>query len=158
MSKNLVKIFIALLLLGAFVACSKPKLYGTIQKNPSVVRDYVVPPEEAFRAVQEAIEERGYSIKQRDGRELETYWQPTFADSHYVEVFGRKDFGTVGAYYYIEARIEPSATGSRVVLTNIANSFIANLKSSNREEERIFDKVDDFTRKRDIKVTNIGLQ
>jgi hypothetical protein len=89
---------------------------------------------------------------------LETYWQPTTADSHYVDVFGREDYGTVGAYYRLAVKVTPKGDGSRVGITNVAKSFISDLKSSGREEDRVFEKISDFTRKRDIKVTNIGLQ
>lgn len=140
--------------------CSKPALYGTLQESESVTRYYQVPPQQALRAAKEALLYLGYSIKQEDDKNftLETYWQPTTADSHYVEVFRRKDFGTVGAYYRLVVKVTPRRSGSRVSITNAAKSYISNLKTSHREEDRVFSKVDDFTRKRDIQVTNIGVQ
>ena len=152
----------AVLLASAIVfsACSKPKLYGTLQNSEKLVRYYQADPDETFRAVKQALLFQGYSLKKVDeeSRSLETYWQPTTSDSHYVEVFGRKDFGTVGAYYRIQVKVEEWNNGSRVSLVNVANSIISNLKSSYREEDRVLTKVDDFTRRRDIQVTNIGLQ
>jgi len=141
-------------------ACSKPALYGTLQENESITRYYQVPPEQAFRAAKEALLFLGYSIKQEDDKNftLETFWQPTTADSHYVEVFRRKDFGTVGAYYRLAVKISPRRSGSSVSVTNFAKSFISNVKTSQVEENRVLHKMDDFTRKRDIQVTNIGLQ
>ncbi|MCP5467813.1 MAG: hypothetical protein H7A32_00915 [Deltaproteobacteria bacterium] len=152
---------LTLVFLGFIVgACSKPALYGTIQNSDDIVRYYQAAPEETFRAVKSSLEFHGYSLKKVDeeNRSLETYWQPTTADSHYVEVFGRPDFGTVGAYYRFQIKVEAWNKGSKVVLVNVANSIISNLKTSKREEDRIFTKIDDFTRHRDIQVTNIGLQ
>jgi uncharacterized lipoprotein len=144
----------------AFFACSKPALYGTLQENKAIAKYYSVPPEEAFRAAKEALVYLGYSIKQEDNenKTLETFWQPTTADSHYVDVFGRKDYGTVGAYYRFLVKVTPRQNGSEVSVVNAAKSFISNLKASRHEEARLFDKINDFTRKRDIQVTNVGLQ
>lgn len=149
----------AFLLAGA--ACSKPALYGTLQESKPIVKYYQVSPEEAFRASKEALLFLGYSMKQEDQAQglLETYWQPSTADSHYVRVFGQKDFGTTGAYYRIVIKITPRGSGgSEVSMTNAAKSYISNLQSSGEEEDKIFAKINDFTRKRDIQVTNIGLQ
>jgi len=142
------------------VACSKPALYGTIQEADEVVQYYQVPPADAFKATKEALTFRGYSLKTVDdtAMTIETFWQPTTADSHYVEVFGRRDYGTVGAYYRLAVKVTPRGEGSKVAITNVAKSIISNLKSSHRTEDAVFEKVSDFTRKRDIQVTNIGLQ
>ncbi|MFO1462740.1 MAG: hypothetical protein U1F66_03115 [bacterium] len=144
----------------SFAACSKPKLFGTNQPADPVVKYYSVAPADAFRAAKEALVFRGYSLKEENNQDftLETYWQPTTADSHYVLVFGRRDYGTVGAYYRLAVKVTPQGSGSKVSITNVARSFITDLKSSNREEDEVFSKISDFTRKRDIQVTNIGLQ
>ena len=141
-------------------ACSKPALYGTVQEAEPVVKYFAVPPEESFRATKEALTNRGYSLREVDDKNftLETYWQPTTADSHYVLVFGRRDYGTVAAYYRLAVKVTPQGNGSKVAIANVAKSFITDLKSSHREEDEVFIKVSDFTRKRDIQVTNIGLQ
>ena len=142
-------------------ACSKPALYGSLQESPPIIKYYQVPKADSFRAAKEALVFLGYSVKQEDLTQgiIETYWQPATADSHYVYVFGRKDYGTVGAYYRIVVKVSDRANGgSEVSITNAAKSYISNLKSSQEEESKIFAKIDDFTRKRDIQVTNIGLQ
>ena len=43
-------------------ACSKPKLYGTIQEAEPVTKYLQVPPEEAFKASKEALAAQGYSL------------------------------------------------------------------------------------------------
>ena len=150
----------AVLLGLLIVSCSKPALYGTLQEDQSEVKNYQVPPQEAFRAAKEALVFRGYSLKNVDDQNMtiETYWQPTTADSHYVYVFDRKDFGTVGAYYRLAVKVSAQGNGAKVSITNVAKSFISNVKSSHTQEDAVFEKVSDFTRKRDIQVTNIGLQ
>jgi len=158
--KRVVPTILTMVLVLGGLACSKPALYGTLQENEAVTNDYNVPPKEAFRAAKEALIHLGYSLKQEDDKNLtlETYWQPTTADSHYVEVFRRKDYGTVGAYYRLVVVVKARNNGSSVSITNAAKSFISNVKSSRAEEEKVFHKVDDFTRRRDIQVTNIGVQ
>ncbi len=160
--KCLKRILALSLLVGLIVplGCSKPKLFGTIQEAEEVVQYFEAPPAEAFRATKEALVFRGYSIKEDDetNLSLETFWQPSTADSHYVNVFGRRDYGTVGSYYRLAVKVSAQGNGSRVGITNVAKSIISNLKSSHREEDEVFLKVADFTRKKDIQVTNIGLQ
>lgn len=161
-TKRFIKLSLVLFFFSTLLACNKPALYGTLQPAQEVVRYYQVPPAEAFRAAKESLAFRGYSLKRVDEpqMEIETYWQPSTADSHYVDVFGRRDFGTVGSYYRLLIKVAPqgSGSGSKVTITNVAKSFIANLKSSQQEEQSVFTKIDDFTRKQDIQVTNIGLQ
>ncbi len=153
-------IALALALSLSFVACSKPALYGTTQSADPVVKYIPAPPADAFKAAKEAVTSRGYSVKEEDATNFtfETAWQPTTADSHYVLVFGEPDYGTVGAYYRLAVKVTPQGSGSKVSITNVAKSFISDLKSSHREEDEVFTKISDFTRKRDIQVTNIGLQ
>ena len=141
-------------------ACSKPKLYGNLQEAEAVTKYYQVSPEDAFRAAKEALAAKGYSLKEVDetNKTVETNWQPSTADSHYVEVFGRPDYGTVGSYYRLAIKVTPKANGSNISITNVAKSFISNLKSTKRREEDVMEKISDFTRKRDINVTNIGVQ
>ncbi len=157
---SILKITGTFFLLLLFVGCSKPKLYGTLQESEPIVREYKVPPQELFRAAKEALVYRGYSLKVADDANLtlETYWQPTPADSHFVRVFGRPDYGTVGAYYRLVLKVSARGDGSKLTITNAAKSIISNLKSSGRAEAQVIEKIDDFTRKRDIQVTNIGLQ
>lgn len=160
MRKYLVTACMALACAPLFSACNKPALYGTLQESEPMTQYYQVSPKEAFRAAKEALLFLGYSMKQEDPEQglLETYWQPSTADSHYVYVFGRKDYGTVGSYYRLVIKVTPRNNGSAISITNAAKSYISNLKSSREEESKIFTKIDDFTRKRDIQVTNIGLQ
>ncbi|MCB1215202.1 MAG: hypothetical protein KDK66_06980, partial [Deltaproteobacteria bacterium] len=117
-------------------------------------------PQTAYQAAKESLAYLGYSLREdnEQSKSLQTHWQPTTSDSHYVEVFNRKDFGTVGAYYYLAVNVIPRGQGSVVTLRNVAKSVISNLKSSRREETRFFGKMADFTRAKDIEVTNIGLQ
>ncbi len=154
------KIILTLCFAIVLPACNKPLLYGTIQEADAVVKNYEAPPDETFKAAKEALAFRGYSLKTVDeeNKTIETYWQPSTADSHYVDVFGRPDYGTVGSYYRLVVKVSPRGTGSSVSITNVAKSFISNVKSSGRTEAMVFEKVADFTRKRDIQVTNIGLQ
>lgn len=142
-----------------FSACNKPALYGTVQESDSITQNFKAPPPAAFEAAKHALVYLGYSLKQENPEQgiLETYWQPTKAGSHYVSVFGRRDYGTVGAYYQLRVKVRPRGEGSAVSVANISKSFISNLKSAEREEREFLSKVDDFTRK-DIQVTNIGPQ
>lgn len=148
------------LMLSLFLgACNKPALYGTVQQSDSISQYVNATPQQAYEASKQALLHLGYSLKQENPQQgiIETYWQPTKAGSHYVSVFGRRDYGTVGAYYQLRVKVRPRGSGTDVSVTNVAKSIISNLKSAQRDERDFLAKVDDFTRK-DIQVTNIGAQ
>jgi hypothetical protein len=126
-----------------------------------ITQTFPVDPKAAFTATKDALAFYGYEVQKEDEKAttLETHWQPTTSDSHYVIVFNRPDYGTVGAYHKIVAKITSQGAGqSTVEISSQAQSIISNLVSSGIEEHKILTKIADFTRKPNIEVTNVGLQ
>ncbi|MBL7686201.1 MAG: hypothetical protein JNK65_09255 [Deltaproteobacteria bacterium] len=156
-------ILLTLILLSTVVltSCGKPRLFGKEMTLEPVTKVYPVKPIDAVKAVKEALAVNGYNVQKQDLPHgiLETHWQPTSSDSHYVVVFGRQDRGTVGAYHRLLIEVCPVGSDSSTVkIVSQAKSIISNVHSTGIEEEKIFDKIADFTRKANIDVTNVGIR
>ncbi len=168
MSSILFRVFgkrLPILILSSFFLlslahCGKPRLFGQDMKGETVVKAFPVDAGLTFKSVKEALVIRGYNLQNENAQEgaLETHWQPTTSDSHYVDMFNRQDRGTVGAYYKLVVKVKPQGNQSEVEIYSLAKSIISNLKSTGIEEEKVLDKVADFTRKSNIEVTNVGIQ
>lgn len=141
-------------------ACTKVMVYGKDRPVDPVVRHYAATPQDVYAAAKSVLTEMGYKIGfDSDKRyRLRTGWQPTTADSHYVELFGRKDYGTVGAYYRIHLYVEESDGASDVSIMSTPRSTVPNVKSSGRVEKKILDLIANQLRPDDIEITNVGLQ
>lgn len=150
-----------LILLATLAACGKPRLFGKEQEVNPIVKSFPIDSKAAFQAAKEALAYNGYNLQTEDAQQgiLETHWQPSTSDSHYVWVFNRKDRGTVGSYHRLVVKITPKGgSESQVEIYSLAKSFIMNLKSTGMEEQKVLVKMADFTRKANIDVTNVGLQ
>ncbi len=160
--KSKVTLMIVLGLCAANLAsCGKPRLFGKDQSVKPVSHTYAVDTKASLAAVKESLNYNGYAIQSFDDAAgtIETHWQPSTSDSHYVDFFNRRDMGTVGAYYKLVIKISPKGqSDSQVEVSNVSKSIVTNLKSTGMEEEKILTKVGDFTRKSNIEVTNVGLQ
>ncbi len=155
--------FMLVLLVGsvAVSGCGKPRLFGKDQQVNPMTQSFPVDTKAALQAVKESLTYNGYEIQSEDDAKgvLETHWQPSTSDSHYVDFFQRRDMGTVGSYYKLIVKVSPKGQAdSQVEISSVSKSIVSNLKSTGMEEEKIFKKVGDFTRKSNIEVTNVGLQ
>lgn len=163
--KSLTSKITLLLVLGLMAvnlsSCGKPRLFGKDQEVKPVIKTFPVDTKASLAAVKESLNYNGYAIQSSDDATgtLETHWQPSTSDSHYVEFFNRRDMGTVGAYYKLVIKVTPKGQNdSQVEVSNVSKSIVTNLKSTEMEEDKILTKVGDFTRKSNIEVTNVGLQ
>ncbi|MFO1518145.1 MAG: hypothetical protein U1F57_00550 [bacterium] len=147
--------------LATLAGCGKPRLFGKEMEINPIKKTFPVDAKAAYKATKEALAFYGYNLQKEDDKTttLETHWQPTTSDSHYVVVFNRPDYGTVGAYHKLVAKITSKGSGeSQVEIYSLAKSIISHLESSGVEENKILNKVADFTRKPSIELTNVGLQ
>lgn len=157
--------FLCLFVLGlcAFTisSCGKPRLFGKDQGVDPITKSYPVDTKAALKAAKESLALNGYALQSEDDAKgiLETHWQPSTSDSHYVDFFNRRDMGTVGSYYKLIVKVSPKGQAdSQVEISSLAKSIVTNLKSTGMEENKVFEKIADFTRKHNIEVTNVGLQ
>lgn len=151
--------FLSLITLLVFMgACSRPFLYGQKLETNPISKVYQSSPENTLAMAKKALESQGYVVQKEEGMSLETSWEPTRADSHYIAFFDRQDRGTVGAYHKLILTVSPEGEGSKVEIASRAKSIISKLKSTLVEERKVLKKIGDYTRSSDIQVTNVGLK
>jgi hypothetical protein len=141
-------------------ACAKPLATGKQYSTEPVKELFKTDTNEAYYAVRWALNTSDYPIEEQDLKEgiLVTRFVSTKADSHYVPLFGKKDFGVNGAYYRLRVMIQPSGGNVEVSVLTEVKSLMPNLKSSYYEEERILKKIGDYVRSPNARVTNIGVE
>ncbi|MBF0493312.1 MAG: hypothetical protein HQM15_11120 [Deltaproteobacteria bacterium] len=147
-------------ILVGFCNCGKARLFGTQMEVNPVSKSFPVEPGLALKSAKEALAFYGYNLQKEDAEKgmLETHWQPTTSDSHYVSYFDKQDRGTVGAYHKLVVKVTSKGQGSQVEVSSVAQSFVNNLLSTQIEEHKVLNKIADFTRRQEVEVTNIGLQ
>lgn len=147
-------------ILFMIASCGKPRLFGKEMDVHPIVKTFPMESKRAMQSAREALASNGYNVQREDDEQglLETHWQATTSDSHYVKFFDRQDRGTVGAYHKLIVKITPQGTNSQVEIYSLSKSFISNLLSTGIEEQKVLAKIADFTRKENIEVTNVGIQ
>lgn len=141
------------------LGCAKAAIQGRSTELPAQVRTFAADANRTYYAVRWALDAAEYPVATEElaaGR-LATTWVATTADSHYIETFGRKDFGVNGAYYKLTIQLTPDGERTRVEITPTVKSVVGHLQSSGREEKRIFKKVGDYLHANEIELTNLGV-
>lgn len=148
------------LILMTLTACNKAILYSRDREMEPVSRAFSTSIPEAFKASKEVLLSLGYKIESEDesAGNLKTGWQSTKAGSHYVDLFDRRDYGTVGAYYQIQIRVTDQSGKAQVEVAAPVRSIVGRIKSSHSEEGRILRKIADLLRREDFEMTNVGVQ
>lgn len=141
-------------------ACAHPMIRASVTPMDPVERQYAADPNRCYYAVRHALAARGYPVAQEDlpGGVITTAWVPTTADSHFLQPFRSRDYGTTGGYHQLEVRVVPSASGrTQVVVTSRCKSVAAFLVSSGVEEGAVLAAIGDYLRSAEVEVTNVGV-
>lgn len=143
------------------LGCAKPLYVAKDLPVEYIHKDYNgVSEDDVYQAVRWALRMTEYPVKSESKAKgiILTSWVPAGADSHYLEFFNRKDYGTTGAYHQLEIHILNSGGSIRVEVGSRAKSMLTSLKSTKSEEGKILLKVSDALRSDNIRVTNVGLE
>jgi len=141
-------------------SCAKPMVVAKPKALKMQSRTFLHEPNDVYQALQWAMKTNGYPVDVDDKQSgyVTSRWVPTKSDSHYMSVFGRKDYGANGAYYRLEINIAPEGGETRVEITSNIQAVVTDMHSSGREEKMILDKISDYFREAGTQVTNVGLQ
>lgn len=148
------------LLLFLLPSCSKPMADAKVAKDVEYVsRDYAADANDIYYAVRWALVECAYPLANENMQDgiITTAWVPITSNSHYVEIFGRRDFGVTNSYHQIEIQVVPEDGRTRVKSGSRFKTMVANMKSSGVEERKILDRIGDRLRKTEPEVTNLGI-
>jgi hypothetical protein len=156
MKKSFLFLLTAVTLLGG---CAKPVLHSRDKDFPPATRTFDASPDAAFKAGKTVLQNLGYKIsfeKESLGT-ITTGWRSTKAASHYISIFDREDYSTVGAYYRIEMKIMSENGKAEVeVSAPVRNIIVHRMETSYREEKKILGLMADQLRSDDFEVTNVG--
>ena len=151
-----------LLALGVLVStsyCAKPILYGKVQQVMPIRRAYDRSYDQVYQAAKWALDQFHVPIDEEDKLRgsIISAWVPSGPDSHYVEVFNRRDYGTVGAYYHLDLAVYQQGGQIQVVVRAVAKSVVSRLRSTGIVENQVLDRIDTYLRNQDIEITNLGI-
>jgi len=152
-------LFLLLAMAMMSMACTKPLVNGRDREMEPIVKVFSVPTIDAFEAAEQALNDLGYNVEYANRHEgsLRTGWKPTTVDSHYIELFDSRDYGTNASYYYLAVRIQQEGNKSQVTVVAPIRGIVGMMKTSHRQEKKLLDQMADYLRPGDLKVTNIGV-
>ena len=154
---------LVLAVLAALVhaSCTKVLVHGRDKDMDPVNRFYATSVSEAYKVGKEARIRLGYKIENEDEKTgtITTNWESTKATSHYVDLFDRRDYGTVGAYYRLKLQVTESVGGKTQVAVSapVRSLITGRMRTSNKEENRVLKKMQDLLRTDDFEMTNVGV-
>lgn len=141
-------------------ACGKPMAHAHVAPPSEYFsEDYAASANDTYYAVRWALKDAGYPVEKEDlaGGVITTKWLPVTAGSHYIEVFGRPDYGVTNSYHQLEVRISPEGGRTLVKVGSRAKTLVYNLKSSGVEERKVLEYVGDYLRSSEPDITNLGI-
>lgn len=142
------------------VSCTKVVVRAKEQKTNPVSKQYASDVSSVFTASQQALEHMEFAMQDVDPLQLhlETRWHSTTSDSHYMDLFGRKDFAVnQGAYYKLVVDAEQQGNYVGVTAYTVLKTVAGKLESSQVVEGEFFKHLDDSMRSPQIEVTNVGM-
>lgn len=145
----------------SILSCARPLAEGKLFSMEPVSKAIPADANTVYYAIKWAMDECGYPLGPEDlvGGVIESKWVPIGAGSHYVNVFGGKDYGSNAAYYKMVVKIIPAEGGGcRVEARTDVKSIINNIKSTGDKEREILAKIAEHARGYDITVTNLGVE
>lgn len=160
--KKAALILVGLISIAVTASCTKVLVHGRDKDMDPVTKLYGTSTEVAYKVGKEALIRLGYKIENEDEKTgtILTNWNSTKATSHYIDLFDRRDYGTVGAYYRLKLEVTESVGGKTqvAVSTPVRSLITGRLRTSNREEKRVLKKITDLLRTDDFSMTNVGVE
>ncbi len=141
-------------------ACSKPLATAKIAPDVEYIsRSYAANANDTYYAVRWALNQVGLPVATEDlaGGIMTTKWVPVTSDSHYIELFGRRDYGVTNSYHQLDLRISYDNGRASVQVASRAKTLAANFKSSGIVERKVLDLIGSYLRNGEPEITNLGI-
>lgn len=148
------------LMLLLFAACTKAAVSGKVLSEVTVREArYHATANDVYYAVRDTLTEQAYGVASEDLKagSIVTAWMPTTSDSHFVEVFGRRDSSVNPSYYQLDIQLSPEGGFTIVKVSSHMKSLVSNLKSSGLAEDRVLKGIVKHLRKTEPNITNLGV-
>lgn len=155
--KTLPVVFVAL----CAIRCTSVMVYATDHTTEAVTKKYTGDAMTVYEKSKKALENLGYDITSADDYQYQitTGWRPVKSDSHYLELFKRKDYAASdGSYYQLAVNCVSEGSYTRVDVKTTVKSAAGKLSSSKSLEKSFLSRLDDALRSPQIQVTNVGVE
>lgn len=140
-------------------SCTKVLVHSKDKEMEPVSKLFNASVDDALKVGKEALIRLGYKIEREDSDQILTNWQSAKATSHYIDLFGHRDYGTVGAYYRIKLQVTETGGQAQVAVSAPTRAIVSGrLRTSYREEKKVLRKMTDLLRKDDFEITNVGVE
>jgi hypothetical protein len=152
------KFLILLVGLGLMVTgCTKELVFGKDQPSPPISEIFRQGPDEIYEAAKVVLKNLEYKIDfdDKDRGFIKSGWVAAKADSHYLDLFDRQDYGTFSAYYQLEVRIKGSDAETEVEVAAPARCIARHITSSHRAEKKFLSKLKTEVRGSDLHMSNV---
>lgn len=162
-SSRVLILLVGLGLLFSFTGqmCTKAIVYGKNYDTPPKKIRFQSDRASVFSAVEKTLQSQGYQIVEVDESRARfvTGFRAVESDSHYFNLFGRKDYGlTDSAYYRVTVDMIEEGSKVKVLVSTTIKTVIGKLESSGKVENRILTQVGDLVRSREIQMSNVGIE
>jgi hypothetical protein len=117
--------------------------------------------DDVIAAIKKTFDRFGYQVHIDDEEKghFETGWRSTEAESHYFNLFGRKDYGVAdGAYYRLVIDVIPENNYQKVLVSTIVKTIAGKLESSGKVEAKVLDQMKNYLQASQIDMTNVGVE
>lgn len=114
-----------------------------------------------IKAIEKTLDRFGYEIQHLNEEKgsFITSWRPVEGDSHYFNLFGRKDYGmTDGAYYQLTVDTYQEGNQLKVTVGTTVKTIVGKLHSSGKVERKVIAQLNDYLRSPQIEMTNVGVK
>jgi hypothetical protein len=150
---------IVIMVSAVLASCAKPLATAHTVDMNSFSREFAAVPNDAYYAVRWALKERGISVAEEDlpGGIVKSSWMPVTSDSHYVEIFDRRDFGVTNSYYRVEVQLTDRGGRTLVRVATKLKTLVNNMQSSGEVEYGVLNDVGNYLRKGAPEITNLGV-
>lgn len=140
--------------------CTKAIVYGKDYHTKPYAQLYPYNRETLLEGAKKTLEQQGYGINYVDEAkgQIVSGWRSVEGDSHYYNLFGRKDYGvTDGAYYQMVIDFLTEGSKVRVTASTTTKSIAGRFHSSGKVEKRFHAQLADYLRSPLIEMTNVGV-
>lgn len=142
----------------AAVGCTKTFSVAKPKNLPAYRATFSASPNDLYYALRWALTANDYPIAVEDFQNgvITSRYVAVSASSHYLDVFGRRDFGVTNSYHQLEVRLTPKGEKTIVTLHSRIQGVAQPLRSTGEEEKKILAKIGDYLRKNTVQITNLG--
>ena len=141
--------------------CTKDIVYGRDFYTNSVHETFSNDKASVMASVQKTLDKMGYAVNVVDESkgEVITGWRPVEAESHYVKLFERRDYGAAdGSYYQLTVDLSDVGSKIKVAVGTKVKTIVGKLETTGRVENRFLDQLRNDLRSPNVELTNVGVK